>query len=160
MNALLRLQSVRDRAVIVAPIRLVVGLLGLVAARAAGASAGQAFLGFAVGVLGFAFAALADPRRRFFTPRDDPRLAPAGVRYESRLEAAAGAIFPSTVGVAVLAAVALVSAPTLTALLAGGIAGMGVAAAVSVTRIVAFEHRLGGRLWHDRATDTFYVRRG
>jgi len=154
-----QLQSVRHRVVTVAPIRLGVGLLGLVAARTAGASSAQALVAFAVGTLGFAFAALADPRRRFFAPRQDPVPAPPGVRFESRFEPAAGAIFPSTVGVALLTAVALVPAPTLSALLAGGIAGMGVAAAVSVPRVVAWEDRLGGRLWHDRATDTLYVRR-
>ena len=143
----------------VAPIRLAAGALGLVAARAAGASAGQALVAFAVGTLGFAFAALADPRRRFFAPREEPRPAPAGAQYESRLEAAAGAIFPSTVGVALLAAVALARAPTLSALLAGGIAGMGVAAVLSIPRIVGWEDRLGGRIWHDRTTDLLYVRR-
>jgi hypothetical protein len=36
---------------------------------------------------------------------------------------------------------------------------MGVAAAVSLPRIVAWEERLGGRIWHDGKTGALYVRR-
>jgi hypothetical protein len=48
---------------------------------------------------------------------------------------ALAATLPSTVGLAVLALITLVPQPTLTALLAGVCAGLGVAAALSLPRI-------------------------
>ena len=85
--------------------------------------------------------------------------APADAQYETRAQAARAAVFPSTVGVFVLAAVALVLSPTMTALLGGGLAGMGVASAVATARILGWENGLGGRLWVDGTTDALYVRR-
>jgi hypothetical protein len=156
----LRLQSVRDRAVFAAPIRFGLGIALLVAARVAGAAAGPALVGFAVGALGFALALLVDPRRRFMGPKEDPEPLPDDARLDTPARSAFAALFPSTVGVAALAVIALPRSPVLSALLAGGLAGMGVATLVAVLRVAAWEHQLGGSVWIEHRTHALYIRRG
>jgi len=79
----LTLHSLRERALLIAPIRLALGVLWLVLARIAGAAA----------------------------------------------------MFPSTIGVSVLAAIALFPSPTLAALLGGVRAGLGIAALLTLPSI-------------------------
>jgi hypothetical protein len=114
------LHSLRDRTLGVIPIRLALGVSLLVAARLAGAASTPALLAFVSGVIGITFLLFNDPRARFVQPRAEPVQAPT---------------LPSTVGLAVLALITLIPQPTLTALLAGVCAGLGVAAGLSLPRI-------------------------
>jgi hypothetical protein len=129
------LHSLRDRAACVIPIRLGLGLTLLGAARLSGASSGPALLSFVVGVFGITFVIFNDPRARLLRGEVDPLELPPGAVIAPRWRQALAATLPSTVGVAVLAAIALVPQPTLAALLAGVEAGLGVAALLSLGRV-------------------------
>ena len=103
-------------------IRLGLAFAGLGAATAV-TSARSAVLGWLVGAIGCTFLVVADPRRRFMSaPRPDP-----GVPWWKR---ALRATLPSTVGVAVLCALALTFSGVLAALCAGVLAGLGVGTVV------------------------------
>ena len=127
------LHSLRDRALYVTPIRIVLGALWLGAARLAGAPATGAVLAFAGGAFVIVFTLFNDPRSRFL-PRGEAREAPADVSIAGPVRQALHATLPSTAGVSALAAIALVFQPTLTALLGGISAGLGVAGALSAVR--------------------------
>ena len=131
------LHSLRERAVLVAPIRLGLGVIWLLLARVAGAGATPALIAFSLGALGIVFFAFADPRARLAHGEVDPLPAPPDVRLAPRWRQALGAMFPSTIGVSLLAAVALVPSPTLAALLGGVCAGLGLAAVLSLPSIDA-----------------------
>jgi hypothetical protein len=127
------LHSLRDRALYVTPIRLVLGGLWLGAARLAGAPATGAALAFAGGVFVIVFTLFNDPRSRFLRRRE-ARDAPADVSIAGPVRQALHATLPSTAGVSALAAVALVFQPTLSAVLGGVSAGLGVAGALYALR--------------------------
>ena len=129
------LHSLRDRTVGVIPIRLALGVLLLVAARLAGAANTPALLAFVSGVIGITFLLFNDPRARFVQPRAEPVQAPPDAVIAPLWRQALGATLPSTVGLTVLALITLMPRPTLTALLAGVCAGLGVAAGLSLPRI-------------------------
>lgn len=123
-----RLARVVTAALLVTPVRLGLGCVVLAGARLAGAESTPAALAFVSAAGGTTFVILNDPRRRLWRRRAALGPAPLDARYLSRLELVRAAIFPSTVGVTVLAAVALVvGQATLAALLAGVLAGMGFA---------------------------------
>jgi hypothetical protein len=121
-------ESLRLRLLLVAPLRLVLSGVFLVAARAAGAASGPALLAFAAGAFGIAFVASNDPRARFRRASGEPAELPADASVAPPWLHAVHAALPSTVGVSVLAAVALPFQPALTALLGGILAGLGLAA--------------------------------
>ena len=121
-------ESLRLRLLLVGPLRLVLSGAFLVAARAAGATSRPALLAFVGGAFGVAFLAWSDPRARFLRASREPVELPADARVAPAWLHAVHASLPSTAGVSLLAAVALVFQPTLTALLAGVLAGLGVAA--------------------------------
>lgn len=127
--------SVRTRALLVTPIRIVLGLVLLAAARVAGAANGPALVAFALGALGICFLVYNDPRARFARTAVDPLELPADAVVAPPWKQALAAMFPSTVVVAVLAAIAIVVNPVLGALLAGVCAGLGLASLISLTRI-------------------------
>jgi len=120
------LHSLRDRALYVTPIRLGLGIVWLVAARLAGGPPTGTVLAFAGGALFTVIALFNDPRAAFLR-REEPQPAPEGVRVAGKLEQALRATMPSTFGVSVLAAMALVIQPTLAAILGGISAGLGLA---------------------------------
>ena len=126
------LHSYRERTLGVIPIRLALGALWLVGARVMGLATAPALLAFAVGVLGITFAALNDPRARFRREEAEPVDAPPDAIVAPRWRQALAATLPSTVGVSILAAIAVVPQPTLAALLGGVSAGLGLAALISV----------------------------
>ena len=126
------LHNYRARTLGVIPIRVGLGVVWVVAARLMGLATAPALLAFAVGLLGITFAALNDPRARFLGKKDDPVAAPPDAVIAPRWQQAVAATMPSTVGVSVLAAIALVPQPTLAALLGGVSAGLGLAALISV----------------------------
>jgi len=125
-------ESLRLRLLLVAPLRLASSIVWLVAARAAGASTGAAFLAFAAGTLGLVFIATNDPRARFRRAESEPEPLPADARVAPAWLHAVHASIPSTFGVSVLAAVTLAFRPTLSALLAGILAGLGAGALLAV----------------------------
>lgn len=126
--------SLRTRALLVIPIRIVLGLVWLVGARALGSHGGPALLAFALGALGITFVIFNDPRSRFLRADVEPLELPAEARVAPRWRQALAAMLPSTVGVSLLAAIALVPQPTLAALLGGVCAGLGLAALLALTR--------------------------
>jgi hypothetical protein len=127
------LHSLRERALLVAPIRLGLGILWVLGARLSGATATTALLAFAGGAFATVFTIFNDPRARFLR-RDDPVDAPPDAQVAARLRQALQATLPSTVGVSVLAAIAVIPYPALAAFLGGISAGLGVAGALSATR--------------------------
>jgi len=144
---------------VVGPVRLAAGLGLLVLAVALGASRGAAGLAFLAGAFALTFAALGDPRRRFLALGGEPEPLPAGAVLEPPLELARRAVFPSTVGVAALAGVALgLGQEVLAALLAGAVAGMGVAALLSGAELRLAERERGRRLLVDRRARRLYER--
>jgi len=128
-----RLHSLRDRALYVAPIRVALGAVWLVAARLAGSPATGALLAFAGGAFAIVFTLFNDPRSRFLS-RGEAKEAPGDVVVASRVRQALHATLPSTAGVSVLAAVSLAFQPTLSALLGGISAGLGIAGALYALR--------------------------
>lgn len=131
----MRVQSLRLRLALVAPIRLALGAGWLVAARVAGAAPGPAYAAFGIGAVAVAFVALNDPRARLL--RRDPQPVPDGVAValDPRWRHALSAVFPSTVGLSVLAAIATSLQPVLAALLGGASAGLGIAAALTLPSV-------------------------
>ena len=127
------LHSLRDRALYVTPIRLVLGVMWLLAARIAGSPGTNSLLAFAGGAFVIAFTLFNDPRSRFLR-RGDAKDAPADVRVASRVRQALHATLPSTLGVSALAAVSLAFQPTMTAFLGGISAGLGIAGAFYAVR--------------------------
>ena len=127
------LHSLRDRALYVTPIRVVLGVVWLGAARLAGAAGTGALLAFAGGAFVTVFTLFNDPRSRFLR-RGEAKTAPADAAVARPLRQALNATLPSTAGVSALAAVALVFQPTLSAFLGGISAGLGVAGALYAIR--------------------------
>ena len=127
------LHSLRDRALYVTPIRIVLGGVWLVAARIAGSPATGALLAFAGGAFLIVFTLFNDPRSRFL-PRGEAKEAPDDVLVASRVRQALHATLPSTAGVSALAAVSLAFEPTLASFLGGISAGLGIAGALYAFR--------------------------
>jgi hypothetical protein len=135
-------ESIRLRLLLVAPLRLLLGIVFLAAARAAGGGVGPTLLAFAAGAFAMAFLVPNDPRARFRGTPSEPAELPADASVAPAWLHALHAALPSTVGVSVLAAVTLPFQPTLTALLAGILAGLGIAAAFRA-------YAIDGRLYVD-----------
>ncbi len=127
--------SLRNRTLGVIPIRLALGLLLLLAAGLAGAPRSGSLLAFVSGMIGITFLLFNDPRTRFQPARAEPVALPADAEVAPVWRQALAATLPSTAGLTVLALITLVPQPTLTALLAGVCAGLGVAAALALPRL-------------------------
>jgi preprotein translocase subunit SecY len=68
--------------------------------------------------------------------------------HEPSWRAVASAAYPSTLGVSVLAVIALVAGKgILAALLGGVVAGLGVASGIGLVTLLAWEHERGARLY-------------
>jgi hypothetical protein len=134
----LELWRLVDRLVLVAPIRFVLGVVCTLLAWAAGARGSVAALSFALGCVGLAMVALSD-RRAVLLGRPERVPVPDDALYAGRLGTALAACLPSTVALTVFSLVALLFEPTLAALLAGGIAGLGLAGLVSGLRLALRE---------------------
>jgi hypothetical protein len=127
------LHSLRDRALYVTPIRLTLGLVWFVVAREAGAPGTGGLLAFAGGAFVTVFSLYNDPRAGFLRQRE-PKAPPADASVAGPVRQALHATLPSTAGVSALAAIALVFQPTLTALLGGVSAGLGIAGGLYALR--------------------------
>jgi len=145
-----RLVGLSTAPLAVAPIRFAVGLLGIAGAALRGLSWNVASAEFIFGTAVFSFAALADPRRQFFRLKDDAEPVPAEATFERLGRVALLAMFPSTVGLAILTAVSLAFNAALAAVLAGGAAGLGIAGGFAGGRIAMRERASGVRLYVER----------
>ncbi len=130
----------------VTPLRFALAAGALSAALPAGAPNGSARVSFVLGAFGGAGFVLADPRRRM-RERNVPRPAPPEFDLEEPWRSALRALYPSTLGLSFLAAIALAFDPVLSAVLAGVIAGLGVAGLLAALEVALQERRLGGRLY-------------
>ena len=154
-----RLVGLSTAPLAVAPIRIGLGLLGLAGAGLRGLSWNVAGAEFVLGTAVFAFAALADPRRRFFRLKDEEaEPVPAAATFEPVGRVALLATYPSTVGLAALTAISLAFNTALAAVLAGGVAGLGVAGAISGALIALGERAEGVRLYVERGGRRLFVR--
>jgi hypothetical protein len=146
--------SLRGHSVYVAPVRIVLGSVCLLAARVAGAGGTGAVLAFASGAFFFVFLAFNDPRSRVLPGLQrmpTPLPLPDGVAVASPVRQALAALVPSTAGLTVLAAIAVVPKPVLTALLGGIIVGLGLAGLMRA-------YFVDPSLLFDRRTGTVYRR--
>jgi hypothetical protein len=150
----LRLRRPLHYHLFVAPVRLAIGVAGLVAALIAGAETTPALFAFALGAFGFGVSLVTADR--VFAGGTEALPAPPH-ELESRLSTLAAAVWPSTIGVAALMIISLGVNATLAALLAGVQVGMGVAGLLSALRIAAREQELGGHLLTDRRVSTVYL---
>jgi hypothetical protein len=141
------LQSLSRRAFVVAPIRLSLGAAGVAAAIVAGSPRPAALLAFVLAAVALLAVVATDPRRRFVRLPDDPPEAEPEAPEDGLARIALAAVFPSTVGVAAILVVALAVQPTLAALLAGILAGLGVAALLTGGELLLEERRTGRRLF-------------
>jgi hypothetical protein len=153
-----RIQSLSRRALAVAPVRLVLGGAGVAAAIAAGSSSAAALLAFAAATIGLLVVVAADPRRLFFRMPDDPAEAPGDALEDGTLRLVWTALFPSTAGLMALLAVSLAFEPTLAAVMAGILAGLGIAALVGGLELLLRERTDGRRLFVVRGTQHVVVR--
>ena len=118
-------ESIRLRLLLVGPLRLALSMVWLGAAYAVGGSSRGMLLAFGAGAFGMAFLLPNDPRARFRPASAEPTELPADATVAPPWLHAFHASLPSTVGVSVLAAATLAFNTTLTALLAGILAGLG-----------------------------------
>ncbi len=159
VDALVRVGRLSTEQLVVAPIRLGLGIVLVVAADALDARGGLVGVIFTAGAFGSAFLVLQDPRQRFLGPRESPAALPADAVVDGPLQGVRTGIFPSTVGLTVLAAIALgAGRPVLAAFLAGALAGLGVAAFVRGGMLRAEERRRGLALLADRRAHRLYER--
>jgi hypothetical protein len=141
------LVEARPQALLIAAVRLVLGLGGLAVAIARGVEPGPAIGLFALGALIVLLAVYGGDRRhrsalRFATP--DP--VPSDARIESRGRGLARAAYPSTIGLTALTAIALWPQPGLAALLAGILGGLGVMSLVGAARLASWERSRRARI--------------
>jgi hypothetical protein len=153
-----RLVGLSTAPLVVAPIRLGVGLLGALGAALRGLSWSVAAAAFVLGAGAFAFSALADPRRRFFRVKEEAEPVPADASFEPLARIAVAATYPSTLGLAILTAVSLAFNAALAAVLAGGAAGLGVAGAITGAQIALRERADAVRFFTEARGTRLYVR--
>lgn len=131
------LHSLRERTLLVIPVRIVLGVALFGGARLAGARNAPGLLAFGIGLLGVVFVISNDPRARLAHGPVEPLPFPRDAVVAPRWRQALAASIPSTIGVATLTLIALAPQPTLAALLAGVEAGLGVAALIALGRVDA-----------------------
>lgn len=141
------------------------GLLLVLVAGAVGARAASAAVAFGAAAVIATVFVLQDPRRRPLgralgqVPERPSTELPPGAVVESSAQMIRGMLFPSTIGLTLLAAVALAAGrPVLAAILAGCLAGLGVAALARGGLLLAEERRRGVALLADRRTRRLYER--
>lgn len=144
------------RAGVLAAIRGGLSAVGGVASALVGAEAETALLGWAVGATLVSIVLAGDRRGRLDMA---PQLLPAQAIRESWVEIARTDVFPSTVGVAVLALVGLSFDAVLAGIMAGILGGMALMTIVSGVQVALAERRLGGTLYVERVSRRLYVQK-
>ena len=131
----------------IVPIRLGLGFVFLGGARALGVTAGGSARLFGLGAFLFALAMLTSRRRRLFWVRAaEATTIDAGAPVADWVWTIARSMFPSTLAVTALSAVALAANPALAALLAGILAGMGIVGLVFAVELLLWERNRNVRL--------------
>lgn len=145
----MRVAAVRTRLLLIVPIRFALGLALLSLTFVGDEPARSLGLSFLVGTVFIAFAALVDRRSLLLRSRDvEPEPLPASAVRDPHWRVALAAAIPSTLGLAAFSLVALAAGRgVLAALLAGGVAGLGVAAALGLVPLLAWERRSAVRLY-------------
>jgi hypothetical protein len=148
------LVDARVQALLIGALRLVIAVAALVLARLRGLEPGPTAGLFALGC-GLLLVALpaSVTRRRGQQGRAEAQPLPPGVAPLPHRRALALAMYPSTIGLSAVTAVALVLSPALAAVLAGILAGLGLAALYSAGQLALWERELGGRLLAERGHD-------
>jgi membrane-associated phospholipid phosphatase len=90
----------------------------------------------------------AAPHRR--APRRGQGPPPPNAVVEPLWRSLLKASYPSTIALTIGAAIALAANPSLAAVLAGILAGLGIAALIAVSRVYLWERELHGRLLAER----------
>ena len=131
----------------IVPIRLALGFVFLGAARLTGLDATPAAWVFGLGAAVFAVAMLTSRRRRMFWVRvAEAKPVDADAPVAGWAWTIARSMFPSTLAVSALAALALPLDNALAALLAGVLAGMGVMGGVFAAELLMWERPRNLRL--------------
>jgi hypothetical protein len=140
--------AARQRLALITPTRLALGGVFLAVALTGDTPDRSVVLAFVVGALLVAFAALSDRRSVLRRKNKEPEpLPPTAVRDPSWRVVLAAA-YPSTFGVAVLAVIGLAAGnEVLGAVLGGAVAGLGLASAVGLVPLLAWEHERAVRLY-------------
>ncbi len=141
------LVDVRAHALLIVPVRFALGLAGLVGARLLGVSPGASLGLFGLGGGLFLLAVLTSRRRRAFWQhvREARTLDPVPP-VEDWPSTLARAVYPSTIGVSALTAIALPIDAALAAVTAGILGGMALGALIAGVEIVLWEQSQGVRL--------------
>ena len=144
------------RARVLAAIRGGLSALGAVLAVLRGAEAETVVLGWAVGAVLVSIILASDRRGRRSGP---PEPLPGESIPDSWTSIARTDVFPSTVGVSLFTAVALVVDPALAGVMVGILGGMAVMTIVAWVQVALAERGLGGALYIERGTRRLYVLR-
>ena len=128
--------------------------MGVAAAVLFGAGPETALLAWTVGAMLVSVILAGDRRGRRSTA---PEPLPGEAVPESWAQIARTDVFPSTVGVTLLTAVALIFDPVLAGLLAGILGGMALMTMVSWVQMTVAQRRLGGVLHVERLTKRLYI---
>jgi predicted permease len=151
------LVEARSQALLIAAVRGALALAGLGATIARGLHPGAAVALLAAGAVVLLFAVYSgDRRQRSALKFASPDPVPAGAHLESRARALAQAAYPSTIGLAVLTAVALWPQPGLAALLAGILAGLAVMSLIGAARLASWEHSRRARILIEHKTSRVF----
>jgi len=148
------LVDARVQALLIAAVRLAIAVAALALARVRGLEPGPTAGLFALGC-GLLLVTLpaSVTRRRGRRRLAEAEPLPPGAAPLPPRRALALAMYPSTIGLAAVTAVALVLSPALAAVLAGILAGIGLAALYSAGQLALWERELGGRLLVERGHD-------
>jgi hypothetical protein len=145
------LVDARVQALLIAGLRLLLAVVAVVLARARGLDPGPAALLFALGCGLLLVTLPASSTRRAGRPRvADAQPLPKNAVLLPHRRALALAMYPSTIGLSAVTVVALAVRPGLAAVLAGILAGLGLAALWSAGQLALWERELGGRLYAER----------
>jgi hypothetical protein len=142
------LVDLRAYSFLIVPVRFVLGIGGLVGARLLGVAPGASLALFAFGGGLFLFAQLTTNRRRRFWQRvAEAQSVDPSTPVEDRLRTLARSTYPSTIGVAVLTAIALPIDAALGAFTAGLMGGMALFGLLFGAELVAWERSEDARLF-------------
>jgi hypothetical protein len=146
---MMRVAAARTRLLLITPIRIGLGVALLAAAFVGDVRSGSLGLAFAVGAVFIAVAALADRRSLLLRGADaEPEPLPAGAVRDPPWRVALAAAVPSTIGLALLSVIALaIGNEVLGAVLAGAVAGLGLATAFAIFPLLAWERERAVRLY-------------
>jgi hypothetical protein len=148
------LVDARVQALLIGALRLAIAIVALALARLRGLEPGPTAGLFALGcgLLLVALPASVTRRPGRRRPAEAQPLPPGAAPLPHR-RALALAMYPSTIGLSAVIAISLVLSPELAAVLAGILAGIGLAALYSAGQLALWERELGGRIIAERGHD-------